>query len=73
MVWEEVINELHSPWLAGFGRTETPSRMFGLGRETETWEEPFFKQHKREGKSKLKDQKMEKEFRQMGQKMAKKV
>lgn len=35
MVQEEVIHELYSR-LAGLGRTETPTRMFGLGRESET-------------------------------------
>lgn len=50
MVGEEVIHELYSCWLARFGWTETPPRMFGLGRETETWEEPFFKQQKKEWK-----------------------
>lgn len=43
MLGQEVIHKLYSLWLAVFSLTETPQRMFGLGRVHGMWEEPFFK------------------------------
>lgn len=51
MLGQEVIHKLYSLWLAVLSLTETPQRMFGLGRVHGMWEEPFFK-WKTKGKGK---------------------